>query len=120
MFMDDDFGLAIAGTEAGADKIDFRFHHRHIVLRAALQYEARTKRGEIGNARDVEEYVFRQDCGEAGQDLFRAPALTLEIHDVGLHEDRATVTKYRHVGSEGEVGVFFHFQPKPSAVDCRK
>ena len=63
----------------------------------------------FGNAGDVEKDVLRQHSSEAGENLLRPPALTLEIHDVRLHEDRAAVAENGHgLGGEGEIGEFFH------------
>ena len=46
-------------AEAAADEIDFGFYDGEIVLRAALQHEARAERGKVRNAGDVEENVLR-------------------------------------------------------------
>ena len=70
VLVDDDLGHFAVGAEAGFDEIDFGFHHGHVVLRAALEDEARAERGEIGNAGDVEEDVLREHIGEAGKDFF--------------------------------------------------
>src|SRR5271165_3141549 len=92
MLVHDNLRLAAAGAEAGANEVHFRFHDSHIVLRAALQHEARPKRSQIGNAGHVQEHVLWQHGGKTCQDLFRAPALALEVHNVRLHEDRAAVS----------------------------
>jgi len=42
----------------------------------------------------IKEDIFRKDCGEARKYFFRAPALALEIHNVGLHEHCTTVAEH--------------------------
>ena len=73
----------------------------------------RTKRepseARFGNAGDVEKDILRQHIGEPGKDLLRPPALALEVHDVGLHEDRAAISEGGHgLGGEGDIGEFLH------------
>ena len=95
------------------NKVHFRFHDSHIVLRAALQNEARAQSREIRNAGHVEEYVLGKHCGQTGKNFFRAPALALEIHDVRLHEDGTAVAEDRHrLRRESQVGVLFDAQAK--------
>src|SRR5580658_3020988 len=47
------------GAEARLDEIYFGLYHRQVVLRAALENEARPQRSQIGDAGNVEEYIFR-------------------------------------------------------------
>ena len=102
----DDFRLLAGGAEAVADEIHFRFHDGKIVLRSALQDEARAERREIRNAGDVEENILRQHGSKSGENFFRPPALALEVHDVRLHEHRAAIAEYRHgLRGEGQIGV---------------
>ena len=111
MLVDDDLRLLAGRAEAVADEIDFGLHDRQIVLRSALQHEARAQRREIGNAGNVQENVLRQHRRQAGENLFRPPALTLEVHDVGLHEHRAAVAEHRHgLRRECQIGVLLDAQ----------
>src|ERR1700759_5868697 len=50
VLMDNDLRLLALGPETGLYEIHFCFHHCQVVLRAALQHEARSQRGEIWNA----------------------------------------------------------------------
>src|SRR5260221_329701 len=53
---------------------------------------------------------------EACHDLFRFPALALEIDDIRLHEDRAAIPEHRHcLGAERQVRVFLHVMPETHA-----
>ncbi len=71
--------------------------------------KVRAERGQVGNLRNVQPDILRQHVGEAGQNLFRLPALALEIDDVRLHEDGAAVAKHRHgLGAERQIGVVGH------------
>ena len=109
VFVNDDFRLVPDAVEVRVNEVDFRLHRRQVLLRAALQDEARTQLGEVRNSGDVEEDVLRQNVRQSGEDLFAAPALPLEVHDVGLHEHRAAVAEDRHgVGRERDVGVLVH------------
>ncbi len=64
---------------------------------------------EVRDLRDVQPDVLRQHVAQAGHDLFRLPALALEIHDVGLHEHRAAVAERGEaLGAERDVGVLLH------------
>ena len=78
------------------DEVDLGLHRGQVILRPALQNEARTERGEVRNAGDVEEDILRQHIGQPGKNFFGAPALALEVHDVGLHEHRAAVAEDGH------------------------
>jgi hypothetical protein len=51
---------------------------------------------EVGNAGHVQKHVLGQNRCQASEDFFRAPALALEVHDVGLHEHSASVAEYGH------------------------
>src|SRR5580692_1107178 len=95
-FVDDDFWFLAGGAEAVVDEVDFRFHHGHVVLRSALQDEARAQCREIGNAGHVQENIFRKHSRQPCENFLGAPALTLEIHDVRLHKDGAAVAENRH------------------------
>ena len=111
--MNDDFGFSVGSPEAVLNEIYFRFHHRHVVLRSALQHEARTQSREIGNAGNIEKHILWQHSRQPGENLFRAPSLTLEIHDIRLHEDRAAIAEYRHgLSRESQIGILFHAQTK--------
>src|SRR5262249_19585935 len=92
----DDFRLFTGGPETVADEIHFGLHHRQIILRAALQHKTRTQRRKVGYAGDVQENILGQHRGQAGQNLLGLPALALEVHDVGLHENRAAIAEDRH------------------------
>jgi hypothetical protein len=96
VFVHDDLGRAVRRAETRTDEVHFRLHHRHIVLRSALQYEARSEVGQVRDARDVEEHVLREHRRETRQDLVGAPSLPLEVHNVGLHEHGAAVAEHRH------------------------
>src|SRR5262249_55380264 len=68
---------------------------------------------EVRNAGDVEEDVLRKHVREAREDLFRAPALALEVHDVRLHEDRAAIAERGHrLGGEGDIGELLYLHAK--------
>ena len=112
-FVDDDFRLLARGAEAVIDEVHFRFHHRHVVLRPALQHETRSQRREIGNAGHVQEHILGKHGCKACQDFLRPPALPLEVHDVRLHEDGAAVAENRHgLSRECQIGILFDAQPK--------
>ncbi len=65
--------------------------------------------GEVGDLRNVQPDVLGQHVAEAGHDLFRLPALALEIDDVGLHEHGAAVAEAGEaVGAEGRIGILLH------------
>ena len=106
MLVHDDFGTVIDAVEVRANEVDFRLHRRQVLLRSALQDEARAQLGQVRNRRDVQEDVLRQHRRQSGENLFAAPALALEVDDVGLHEHRAAVAEDRHgVGGERDVRV---------------
>src|SRR5262249_45458202 len=88
--------LDFRATEVRSDEVDFGFDGRQVVLCASLENEPRPKLCEVRNARDVQEDVLRQNGRQTGEDLFRRPSLTLEVHDVGLHEHGAAVPEDRH------------------------
>ena len=49
---------------------------------------------------------FGRTAGQSGEDLFAAPALALEVDDVGLHEHRAAVAEDRHsLRGKRDVGI---------------
>ena len=82
MLVDDHVGLDVLALEARFDEVDLRLHRGQVVLRAALQQEARADGREVRNLRNVQPDVLGQHVAQAGHDLFRLPALALEIHDV--------------------------------------
>src|ERR1017187_4644732 len=86
MLVHNHVGRRVLALEARFDEIHLRFHGGQVVLRAALQQEARADGGEIGNLRNVQPDVLGQHVAEARHDLFRLPALPLEVHNVALHE----------------------------------
>src|SRR5438270_1153248 len=118
VFVHYDLRLFAIGSETGLDEINLGFDHGQVVLCAALEDEAAAERGQIRNTGYVEEDVLREHIGETCQNLFGPPALALEVDDVGLHEDRASIAKGRHgFGGEGDVGKLFHLHAK--ALCCR-
>ena len=105
----DHVGARLLALEARLDEIHLRLYRRQVVLRAALQQEARADGREVGNLRNVQPDVLGQHVAQPRHDLFRLPALPLEIHDVGLHEHRAAVAELREsLGAECRVGVLLH------------
>jgi len=113
MLVNDDFGLLACRAETAADEIHFRLHDSQIVLRAALQHEARAQRRQVRDARNVEEDILGQHGGETGENFLRLPALALEVHDVRLHEHRASVAKHRHgLRVKSEVRKILYLQPE--------
>ncbi len=113
MAMHDDLGLHALRLEALLNKIDLRLDRGEVVLSAALQDKARTQLGEVRDLRDVEPDVLWQNVGEPRHDLLGRPALTLEVDDIRLHEDRTAVAEGRHrLGREGEAGVLAHVVAK--------
>ena len=118
MLVNDDFGPLARGPETRVDEVHLGFHNSEVILRAALQDEARTEIGQVRDAGDIEENVLREDRGEPGKDLLGAPALALEVDDVGLHEDSAAVAEYRHrLSPEGLVGELL--DGNPNIFRCR-
>ena len=114
MLVDDHLGLFARCPETVTNEIDFGFHHGEIVLRAALQNKARSQSREVRNARDIEEYVLRQNCSQPGKNFFRPPSLSLEVDDVGLHEHRTAVSKHRHgLRGKGKISVLVNVYPEP-------
>src|SRR5258708_4370931 len=93
VLVDDDVGLDLLTLEAALDEIDLALHGGQIVLRAALEQEAGADGGEVGDLRDVQPDVLGQHVAQAGHDLFRLPALALEIDDIALHEHGAAVAE---------------------------
>src|SRR5262245_45506018 len=111
--MHGDARLNFFAFEARLDEIDLRLDGGEVVLCASLQNEVRSERRDVRNLRDVEPDVFRQHGGEARHDLFRLPALSLEVDDVRLHEYRAAVAEGRHrMRAEGDIGVIFDLHPE--------
>src|SRR5215472_4301480 len=98
---------AVVGTvKVRADEIDLGLYCSKVLLRAALQNEARAQLGQVRNSRNIQKDVLRQDCRQSGENLFAAPALALEVHDVGLHEHRAAISEDRHgAGGKCYVGI---------------
>src|ERR1035437_5030014 len=109
MLVHNHVGRRILALEARFDEIHLRFHGGQVVLRAALQQEARADGGEVGNLRNIQPDVLGQDVAEARHDLFRLPALPLEVHNVALHEHGAAVAKTGEaLGAESDIGILFH------------
>ena len=103
-------GFVPDAVEVRVNEVDFRLDRSEVLLRPALQDEARSQLREIRNSGDIEENVLGQNIRQSGEDLFAAPTLPLEVHDVGLHEHRAAVAEDRHgVGRESDIGVVLHF-----------
>ena len=110
VLMDDDFRLVSDAVEVRVNEVNFRLDRSQVLLRSALQDEARPQLGEVRNSGDVEEDVFRQNVCQSGEDLFAAPSLPLEVYDVGLHEHRAAVAEDRHgVRGKSDVSVVLYF-----------
>ena len=95
MLVHDDVGLHVLAFEARLDEIHLGLDGRQVVLRAALQQETPADGREVRNLRNVEPDILGQHVAETGHDLFRLPALTLEVHNVALHEYRAAVAEAR-------------------------
>src|SRR5258707_10023908 len=52
--------------------------------------------------------MLRKHVRESRENLFRPPALALEVDNVGLHKDRASIAKGRHgFGGEGDISKLF-------------
>src|SRR5580658_7940290 len=112
-FVNNNFRLPSRRAEAVVDEVDFRLYYRHVVLRPTLQDETRTQRRKIGNTGHVEKHVLRKHGRQASEDFLRAPALTLEIDDVRLHEDGTTVAENRHgLRRKSQIGVLLNAQSK--------
>src|SRR5438477_10741361 len=111
MLVDNDLGLTARRPEAGANEIHFSLYHGEIILSAALQDESGAERGEIRNAGHVEEDIFGENGRKSRQNFFGAPALPLEVDDIGLHEDRAAVAEHGHGGRrKRQVGILLYFE----------
>ena len=109
VLVDDDLGFRLIAAEVRFHEVDFSFHRREILLRAALQDEALAELCQIGNAGNVQKDVLRQHRCEAGEDLLGRPSLPLEVDDVRLHEDSAAVAEDRHlVGGECNIRVLVY------------
>ena len=112
----DDVGLDFLALEARLDEVHLRLDGGQVVLRAALENELAADGRQVGNLRDVEPDVLRQHVAQAGHDLFRLPALALEVDDVGLHEHGAAVAELRvALGVEGDVGELFDLEAEALA-----
>src|SRR5580693_10127367 len=112
-FVNNNFRLPSRRAEAVVDEVDFRLYYRHVVLRPTLQDETRAQCRKIGNTGHVEKHVLWQHGRQASEDFLRAPALTLEIDDVRLHEDGTTVAENRHrLRGKGQIGVLLNAQSK--------
>src|SRR5262249_62248438 len=105
MFVDNDFRLGAGGVEVGVNKVDFSLDRRQVLLRPSLKHKTISQLGQVGNAGNIQKDILGQYRGQAGKDLFRLPALALEVHDVRLHEHGAAVAEHRHgLRGEGDVG----------------
>src|SRR5262249_18576958 len=96
MFVHHNLWTFPGSTKTCIDKVDLGFDDGQVVLRPALQNKSRSEIGEIRNARDVEENILRQNGGEPGKNFFRAPTLSLEVDDVGLHKNSAAISENGH------------------------
>ena len=65
-----------------ADKIHLRFDDGEILLRATLKYKSTSELGDVRDARHVKKHILGKHGCQAGEDLFRPPALALEVDDV--------------------------------------
>ena len=109
MLVHDDLGFMVNAVEVRTDKVDLGLHRSQVFLCSSLQDETRSEFCKVGDSGDIEKNVFRQDVCQPGEYLFAAPALPLEIDNVGLHEHRAAVAEDRHgVGGESDIGVLLH------------
>ena len=114
MLVDDHLGLFARCPETVTNEIDFGFHHGEIVLRAALQYKSRAKRGQVGNAGNIKEHILWQYCRQTSQDFLRLPSLALEVDDVRLHEDGTAVAEDGHgLRGKGKISVLVNVYPEP-------
>src|SRR5215467_16025719 len=121
MFMNDDFRRPAAVVEVRVYKVDFSLHRGQVFLSPSLKNKTASQFSQVGNASHIQKNVLRQDSCQAGQDLFGFPALALEVHDIGLHEYSAAVTKHGHgLRGESNIRVIVHVTPRASAVDCKK
>ena len=95
------------------DVVDLRFDGGHVVLRAALENELAAERSHAGHADDVLPNVLRKHLREPREELFFAEALLLEVHAIGVEEDRAAVAELRsELGLERIVRVLGDGQPE--------
>ena len=65
VLVDDHVGLHVLALEARLDEIHLRLHRGQVVLRAALQQEARADGGKVGNLRNVQPDVLGQHVAQA-------------------------------------------------------
>src|SRR2546425_25670 len=113
MLVHNDFRLLASGAKTIADEIDFRFYHSKVILRSSLQHKTRAQRCQVGNTGDIEEHILRQHRSKAGENFLRLPALALEVHNIGLHENGAAVAEYRHgLRGKGQIRVLIYVQPE--------
>ena len=100
--VDEDLGV----RDALLDVVDLRFDGGEVVLRAALQNVLGAERGEPRDLHHVLPDVLRKHLREAGEQLLLRVALLLEVHAIGVEEDRAAVAELRReLGLERGLGV---------------
>ena len=103
--VDEDLGAG----DALLDVIDLRFDRGQVVLRAPLKDELRPERRHARDLNDVLPDVLREDLRETREHLFLREALLLEVHPVGIEEDRAAVAELRReLRLERDVGELGH------------
>ncbi len=101
----------LAVGHALLDVVDLRLDRGEVVLGAALQDELAPESREARHADHVLPDVLRQHLGEAREELLLGEALLLEVHPIGVEEDRAAVAELRRQRrAEGVVGVLRHWQ----------
>src|SRR5439155_25099984 len=87
------------------DEIVLRFHRSHIVLRASLQHKSATELREIWLGHDIKPDILREDFGKPCHYLCRRPPELLEVDNVRLHKDGATIAEDRQaIGLECYIG----------------
>src|SRR5277367_1125138 len=116
--MNNNFRLFPIGAEARFDEIHFGLNDRKIILRPALKNKARTESSEIWDTGDVKKDILWKNIGESRQNFLRTPSLALEVDDVGLHEDCASVAEGWHgFGREGDIRKLLNLHSE--AFGCR-
>ena len=89
------------------DVVDLGLDRGQVVLGPALQDEALAQGGHAGNLHHVLPHVLGQHLRQTGEQLLLRVALLLEVHPIGIEENRAAVAEARRQGSgKGGLGVF--------------